>query len=142
MKLLRPPVLVVMTLRSIPGVSQNSSTTLHSAIDSLVGYFNSHAALVVVIWFILFLARFVKLLSGLVYAQRIRHYRTSPAPGDWQQRLNQLLQKLQMSRPVAFAGIGPHKGSGGGWSFETGGAGPHRNAYLSFGRSGRIYLVT
>jgi beta-lactamase regulating signal transducer with metallopeptidase domain len=80
--------------------TQVPAHTLHTTIDSLVQYFNTHAALVVLIWFIVFLARFVRLLSGLVYAQRIRHYQTRLAPGEWQQRLSDLLRKLRISRPV------------------------------------------
>jgi bla regulator protein BlaR1 len=83
------------------GASEETGFLRH-AVDSLVQYFNTHASLVVVIWFIVFLARFVRLLSGMVYAQRIRHYQTSPAPGEWQQRLNELLGKLRVSRPVAL----------------------------------------
>jgi beta-lactamase regulating signal transducer with metallopeptidase domain len=68
--------------------------------DQLVQYFNTHAAVVVVVWFIVFMARFVKLLSGLVYAQRVRHYQTSAAPAEWRDRLATLLQRLKISRPV------------------------------------------
>jgi len=75
---------------------------LRDNISSFVEYFNAHASLVVVTWFIIFLARFVKVLSGLVYVQRIRHYQTSPAPADWQQRLTQLLDKLQITSPVSL----------------------------------------
>ncbi len=82
--------------------TQPSTNALQTGIDSLVQYFNAHASLVVVIWFIIFLARFVKVLSGLVYAQRIRHYQTNAAPAEWQQRLEQLLDKLQISRPVSY----------------------------------------
>jgi beta-lactamase regulating signal transducer with metallopeptidase domain len=85
--------------------SASASTTAHTlqnGVDTLVQYFNAHAAIVVVIWFIVFVARFVKVLSGLVYAQRVRHYQTSPAPAHWQQRLAQLLEKLQISRPVSL----------------------------------------
>jgi beta-lactamase regulating signal transducer with metallopeptidase domain len=76
--------------------------TLRNGIDSLVQYFNAHASFVVVIWFIIFLARFVQLLSGVVYAQRIRHYQTSAAPSEWQQRLTPLLHRLQITRPVSL----------------------------------------
>jgi|GEM_PF-3279390 beta-lactamase regulating signal transducer with metallopeptidase domain len=68
--------------------------------DQLVQYFNTHAAVVVVLWFIVFLARFVKLLSGLVYAQRVRHYQTSAVPAEWQDRLAALMQRLMITRPV------------------------------------------
>ena len=77
-----------------------STHTLQTGIDTLIQYFNAHAALVVLIWFIVFLARFVQLLSGVVYTQRIRHYKTSAAPALWQERLPELLNKLQISRPV------------------------------------------
>jgi beta-lactamase regulating signal transducer with metallopeptidase domain len=79
--------------------------TLHAmqnGIDTLIQYFNAHASIVVVIWFIVFMARFVKVLSGLVYAQRVRHYQTCQAPAHWQQRLAQLLHKLQITRPVSL----------------------------------------
>jgi bla regulator protein blaR1 len=87
-----------------PAATATSTTahTLQNGIDNLVEYFNAHAAVVVVIWFIVFMARFVKVLSGLVYAQRVRHYQTNPAPADWQQRLAQLLHKLRISRPVSL----------------------------------------
>jgi bla regulator protein BlaR1 len=69
-------------------------------IGQLVRYFNAHASLVVVVWFIVTLARLVSLMSGLVYAQRIRHYRVGAVPAEWQERLDLLLQRLKISRPV------------------------------------------
>jgi bla regulator protein blaR1 len=85
-----------------PAITTGTSHTLRNAIDSLVQYFNTHASLVVVTWFIIFLARFVQLLSGLVNAQRFRHYQTSPAPSEWQQRLALLLNRLQITHPVSL----------------------------------------
>jgi beta-lactamase regulating signal transducer with metallopeptidase domain len=85
---------------SVTNAAQQGTYTLRNAIDGLVEYFDTHAAMVVVIWFILFLARFVKLLSGLVYAQRIRYYQTSLAPAEWRQRFKQLLAKLKITRPI------------------------------------------
>jgi bla regulator protein blaR1 len=82
--------------------AQPVTHAVQTGIDSLVQYFNTHASLVVVTWFIIFLARFVKVLSGLVYAQRIRHYQTGAAPAEWQQRLEQLLDRLQITRPVSL----------------------------------------
>ncbi len=84
------------------GVVQSSTHVMRNAIESLVEYFNAHAALVVLVWFIIFLARFVRLLSGLVYAQRIRYYQTRKAPAQWQERLDQLIHKLRISRPVVL----------------------------------------
>lgn len=77
-----------------------AGAVVQSGIDKLIEYFNSHAALIVLVWFIVFLGRFVKLLSALVYSQRIRYYQTSAAPAEWHERLQELLSKLRISRPV------------------------------------------
>src|SRR5580658_5291646 len=91
------PVTDAAGLSTIPAQDQPIRTTFS---DQLVQYFNLHASVVVVVWFIVFMARFGKLLSGLVYAQRVRHYQTSAAPVDWQERLAALVERLKISRPV------------------------------------------
>ena len=83
-------------------LNQTAAHTMGAGIDAIVKYFNEHASLIVLIWFLVFLTRFVKVLSGLVYAQRVRHYRTSPASPDWQARMTQLLDRLQLTRPVTL----------------------------------------
>jgi beta-lactamase regulating signal transducer with metallopeptidase domain len=90
------------TTATTPVITTGTNHTPRNGIDSLVRYFNTHASLVVVIWFIIFLARFVQVLSGVVYTQRIRHYQTSAAPSEWQQRLTPLLHRLQIKRPVSL----------------------------------------
>lgn len=93
----RTPVNGTVITSPVPAQDQPAQAT---GVDQLVQYFNAHASIVVVLWFIVFLTRFVKLLSGLVYAQRVRHYRTAPAPAEWQDRLTLLVQRLRISRPV------------------------------------------
>ncbi len=70
------------------------------ALQVFVDYFNAHASVVVVIWFIFFMGRFVQMLSALVKAQRIRHYGHSPVPTEWEQRLKALMDRLQIHLPV------------------------------------------
>ena len=69
-------------------------------VETIVRYFNEHAAVVVLVWLIVALARFVKVLSGVVYAQRIRHYGTRPVSPEWRERLTALLKRLRITRPV------------------------------------------
>lgn len=83
-----------------PAVAVPVGTVQVRAVDQLIQYFNAHASVVVVIWFMVFLARFVQLLSGLVYAQRVRSYETGPVPAEWQDRLAALVERLSISRPV------------------------------------------
>jgi beta-lactamase regulating signal transducer with metallopeptidase domain len=91
------PVNGIVGASPVAAQDQPAQTT---GVEQLVQYFNTHASIVVVIWFIVFLARFVKLLSGVVYAQRVRHYRTNPVPAEWQDRLTALVERLKISRPV------------------------------------------
>ncbi len=96
-----PPVLMhAVPVIATPTISAQDQPAQATGIDQLVQYFNAHASIVVVLWFIVFMTRFVKLLSGLVYAQRVRHYQTGPVPAEWQDRLMVLVQRLKISKPV------------------------------------------
>ena len=66
-------------------------TTRH--FERMVQYFNEHASLIVAIWFILFIAKLVRILSNIGYVQRIRHYKTSEPPPYWKKRIMELAQK-------------------------------------------------
>lgn len=83
-----------------PAAGPSDNAVPAAGIGQMIQYFNTHAAMVVVLWFIVALARFVKVFSGVVYAQRIRHYGTYPVPAEWQARLTALLQRLKINRPV------------------------------------------
>jgi len=69
-------------------------------VNNFVVYFDEHASLFVAIWFIIFMAQCVKILSGLVYIQRIRHYKTSLAPEFWLNRTEELAKRLHIKRRI------------------------------------------
>ncbi|HEY4150492.1 MAG TPA: M56 family metallopeptidase, partial [Chitinophagaceae bacterium] len=70
--------------------------------DRFVQYFNTHAPMIVLIWFIVFSARMVKLLANLGYVQRIRYQKTHNPTAHWKRRMQQMAdgllirQKLQL----------------------------------------------
>lgn len=64
------------------------------------GYFNQHASLIVTIWFIIFLAKAVKLMSGLAYIQRIKNHKVNNPATKWTERLEELTDKLGVRVPV------------------------------------------
>ncbi|MBV9987544.1 MAG: M48 family metalloprotease [Chitinophagaceae bacterium] len=68
--------------------------------ERFTNYFNTHASMVVMIWLIIFMARFVKLATNLVYVQRLRSYRVSDPGSEWNEKLEQLISKLAISKPV------------------------------------------
>jgi beta-lactamase regulating signal transducer with metallopeptidase domain len=63
-------------------------------ITRFIGYFNQHASLFVAIWFLVFLAKAVKLMGGLVYVQRIKHYKTHTPGQYWTNRMQELSDAL------------------------------------------------
>jgi len=94
------PAVTAVAPPSAHVIAPAAGVIVQSGIDKLIQYFNTHAALIVLVWFIIFLGRFVQMLSGLVYAQRIRHYQTKAAPSEWTQRLQELVNKVRITRPV------------------------------------------
>ena len=69
-------------------------------IARFTGYFNQHASLVVAIWFLIFLAKAVKLMSGLVYIQRIKHHKVHAPDASWTGRVKELAHILGVKMPV------------------------------------------
>jgi bla regulator protein blaR1 len=78
-------------------VSDNTGTVASAEkgyITRFTGYFNQHASLFVAIWFLVFLAKAVKLMGGLVYVQRIKHYKTHTPGHYWTNRMQELADAL------------------------------------------------
>ena len=77
-----------------------SSSAEPNYFDTMVQYFNEHASLIVAIWFILFSAKLVRILSNIGYVQRIRHYKTTEPSLYWKQRIIELAQNLHIRRSI------------------------------------------
>ncbi len=69
-------------------------------IARFTGYFNQHASLFVAIWFLIFLAKTVKLMSGLVYIQRIKQRKVHSPGAYWTNRMGELAAMLEVKVPV------------------------------------------
>ncbi|WP_298739781.1 M56 family metallopeptidase [uncultured Chitinophaga sp.] len=63
-------------------------------------YFNEHAPLLVMLWFIVFVARMLWLFGGLVYVQRIRHYKTSVPDTAFMEQLSVLCRRIRLNSKV------------------------------------------
>lgn len=63
-------------------------------------YFNTHASMIVMIWFVIFIARFIKLAANLVYVNRLKHYKTFSPSEEWMQKLDGLIASLQIRRKI------------------------------------------
>ncbi len=63
-------------------------------------YFSAHAYVIVLVWFIIFMFRFVKLIAELAYVQRLKHYRTQEPAAEWKEKMGELMEKLSMHRYI------------------------------------------
>jgi len=68
--------------------------------ELFISYFNEHAPLLVMFWFIIFAGKLLWLFSGLVSIQRIRYYKTTAPDAALTGWLQMLAAKLQLKRRV------------------------------------------
>ncbi|HVS92429.1 MAG TPA: M56 family metallopeptidase [Mucilaginibacter sp.] len=68
--------------------------------DSSIAYFTANAPMIVLLWFLLFVFRSVRMMGGLVFIRRARHRLIYSPPADWKARVDLLCEKLQLNRTV------------------------------------------
>ncbi|MBO9562419.1 MAG: M48 family metalloprotease [Niastella sp.] len=78
----------------VVGNAGTVASTEEGYLTRFTGYFNQHASLFVAIWFLVFLAKAVKLMGGLVCVQRIKHYKTHTPGQYWTNRMQELSDAL------------------------------------------------
>lgn len=96
----QPAVSATLPAQKITAPVAATVNTPQQYLHSFVNYFNRNASLIVTIWFIIFMAQCVKILSGLVHIQRIRHYKTSAVPAFWEERITQLAARLNIKKHI------------------------------------------
>ncbi|WP_167856944.1 M56 family metallopeptidase [Hymenobacter aquaticus] len=65
-------------------------------------YFDQHLPLIVAAWFLGLLAMTLRMLGGLAYVQRLRHYRVEPLSAQWNERLNVLADRAGLKRTITL----------------------------------------
>ena len=63
-------------------------------------YFSANAPMVVLIWFIFFLFKSVRMMACLVYNHKVRHTEIYQPSEFWAGTVNRFAEKLQISKPV------------------------------------------
>lgn len=69
-------------------------------LQRFMDYFNRNAAMVVLVWFIIFSARLIQLGANLVYVRRLRSYKTKQADERWILLLKQLSERLHINSTI------------------------------------------
>lgn len=63
-------------------------------------YFTANAPLIVLLWFMLFLFRAMRVMNGLVYIHRAKNRLVYEPSAEWKAKVDLLCQKLQLNRAV------------------------------------------
>lgn len=85
---------------SIAGAPLPKPLSAQNFIMQFVSYCNLHAPVIVGIWFIIFSAKCVNILGGLVRIQRIRNYNTQSPSANWQEQVALLSKKLHINKTI------------------------------------------
>lgn len=74
--------------------------------DTLIGYFNRNASVIVLIWFMIVCARCLQLATGLQGIYYLRHKNIFKADKAWEDRVAELAENLGIKRMVTIAESG------------------------------------
>jgi bla regulator protein BlaR1 len=83
-----------------PGLFSGNVHSIKQVIGMITNYFSVNAPFVLLLWFVFFLFKSVKIISGMVYNQRIRTYQVYDPSEYWIGKINYFSARLQISRPV------------------------------------------
>lgn len=101
----RPPVHNIVPLAGAIGNNATHLFNLDAAgvrqfAKTCMSYFTANAPMVVLLWFVLFVFRSMKMMGSLVYIHRAKNKYTSAPSAYWKERVDMLCQRLQLKRAV------------------------------------------
>ncbi|MTB53549.1 ankyrin repeat domain-containing protein [Lewinella sp. W8] len=79
-----------------------ATVTAMSFADRAEAYFDRHLPLIVTIWLMGILILLLRFLGQLAYLQRLKSYGTRLLPPDWEERIRELEERLNVSRKVTY----------------------------------------
>ncbi|MGZ3874095.1 MAG: M56 family metallopeptidase [Mucilaginibacter sp.] len=97
----------------VPAVNMQPVIKYHATVaqkntvkDTLLGYFNRNASVIVLIWFMIVCARCLQLATGLQGIYYLRHKNIFKADRSWEDRVAELAENLGIKRMVTIAESG------------------------------------
>lgn len=95
------------TLTPLAGnIAVNASSLFFNAhsvkqlVNSFTGYFSDNAPLIILIWFMVFLFKSVRMISCIAYNQRIKNYQVYQPSKFWVDKVNSYAKKLNINKAV------------------------------------------
>lgn len=86
----------------VPYIETTASASSRSLLNRFTDYFNEHAALVVLLWAVVFMVKCIQVFTGLRYVQRLRKQNVYPALHEWTEKTKQLAKKMGIIHPVTL----------------------------------------
>lgn len=80
--------------------ARDTALSLRSFINSCIAYFTANSPIIVLLWFIMFLVRTVRMMGGALFINRARHRFTYQPTDAWKEKVNIFCEKLQLKRCV------------------------------------------
>lgn len=80
-----------------------NQTTVYFSWANISLFFQAQLPLIVTVWLLGLAVMLLRLLGGLAYLQRLRTYKNTTLPVDWQQRVQTLSKRLKLKKPVSGA---------------------------------------
>lgn len=69
-------------------------------VNSFTGYFSANAPFIILIWFMVFLFKSVRMISCMAYNQRIKNYQVYQPSKYWTDKVNSYAKKLNIGKAV------------------------------------------
>ena len=80
--------------------SVHTATWLKTFVRTCVAYFTANSPLIVLLWFVMFLYRSVRMMGGALYLSRAKRRFIYPPSDAWKAKVNLFCKKLQLDRAV------------------------------------------
>ncbi|MDX5444126.1 MAG: M56 family metallopeptidase, partial [Hymenobacteraceae bacterium] len=80
--------------------TEETSSTLNSYAATFIQYLQQNHPIIVLLWLLGISIMLLRLLGGVVYVQRLKHYQTKPVNSFWRQKLQDLRRELRISQAV------------------------------------------
>jgi bla regulator protein BlaR1 len=80
----------------------SNAHTIKQLLKAFTGYFSANAPLVVLFWFVVFVFKSVRMMSAVVYNQRIRTRQIYEPPVFWSGAVTRFCEKLKIDKAVTL----------------------------------------
>jgi len=95
-----PPPVIVFTAAHVSVPRQAAAVFNQGIIDRAKQFLNQNVNIIFLVWLLFFMLKSLKMISGLLYIQRIRHYKTSNVTEELKHRIELFSNQIGIRRAV------------------------------------------